>query len=294
MSVRSLCLSGGGVAGFVHVGVLSYLHENNLNKDVDTIVCTSVGSIVGALHAIGMTPEKMWTALCAMKHTLLEYSDISRFFLTFGMDSGEYMIAHLVDVFLSENVSPLVTFAQIANTKSKRLIITGTNVSKHETIYFSPDTSPDMRVLDAIRISVSIPFLFSAARYDGNIFADGGIMDNYPLQFALRDFEKRYPSEQITQGVLGSYIENMNPKDILHFEDYIYNIFACCLKRYHKEKEHPCTIYAPLTNVSSIDFSLDTACRRKLHDIGYAAAAEHFQTETEMDDSNSENVQSKK
>jgi NTE family protein len=52
-----LVLSGGGARGFAHIGVLKVLEENNV--PIDYVVGTSMGSIIGGLYAIGLTPEEI-------------------------------------------------------------------------------------------------------------------------------------------------------------------------------------------------------------------------------------------
>ena len=50
-------LSGGGAKGISHIGVLKALEENNI--PIDYICGTSMGAIIGALYAMGYTPEQM-------------------------------------------------------------------------------------------------------------------------------------------------------------------------------------------------------------------------------------------
>src|SRR5262245_63253391 len=52
-----LVLAGGGARGGAHVGVLRVMEE--LRVPVDSIAGTSMGSIVGALYAVGYSPEEM-------------------------------------------------------------------------------------------------------------------------------------------------------------------------------------------------------------------------------------------
>jgi NTE family protein len=274
--MKSLCLSGGGIAGFVHIGVLQALHEKNLLHSVETIVCTSIGSVVGAFLSIGLSPMDIWDSLSEISHDVLEYNEMHRFFSTFGMDSGEYFVARLIDIFLCHGVKPTITFSQVLEKYGKRLVITGTNVSKHCAVHFSPESHGNMRILEAVRISISIPFLFSHVRHDGDVYVDGGIMDNYPIEYCLRDFRKRYPDLDENVGVLGSYIESMKPKTIANIEDFAYNLFACCLKRAEPHHMDPAyTIFIQIEDVSSVDFDIGYEKRLELRTIGYAAAADH-------------------
>ena len=52
-----LVLSGGGAKGIAHVGLIKALEEHNI--PIDYITGTSMGSIVGALYAMGYTPDEM-------------------------------------------------------------------------------------------------------------------------------------------------------------------------------------------------------------------------------------------
>ena len=52
-----LVLSGGGAKGLSHIGVIKALEENSV--PIDYICGTSIGSIVGGLYAIGMSPDEM-------------------------------------------------------------------------------------------------------------------------------------------------------------------------------------------------------------------------------------------
>lgn len=52
-----LALSGGGVKGAAHIGVIKALEENGIK--IDIIGGTSAGSIVATLYAMGYTPNEM-------------------------------------------------------------------------------------------------------------------------------------------------------------------------------------------------------------------------------------------
>ena len=53
-----LCLSGGGIKGAAHIGVIKALEEQNIQ--IDCISGTSSGSIVAAMYAMGYTPDEMF------------------------------------------------------------------------------------------------------------------------------------------------------------------------------------------------------------------------------------------
>src|SRR6185312_2731115 len=74
----------------------------------------------------------------------------------------------------------------------KRLYVFGTNLTQQAVQKFSYETTPDMAVADAVRISMSIPFFFEARYFEQNgnndAYCDGGVLNNYPID----TFDKQY------------------------------------------------------------------------------------------------------
>ncbi|MBI2785670.1 MAG: patatin-like phospholipase family protein, partial [Legionella longbeachae] len=69
--------------------------------------------------------------------------------------------------------------------KVKRLIITGTNITDKKLDIFSDETTPNMPIRTAARISASFPLVFQAVEYDGKKYIDGGAFDNLPVRHLL-------------------------------------------------------------------------------------------------------------
>ena len=90
-----LALSGGGVKGAAHIGVIKALEENGIK--IDAIAGTSIGSIVASLYAMGYTPEKMleifkYSAKEIMKTDARHFAGnlkTSKSLLGYGLLSGE-------------------------------------------------------------------------------------------------------------------------------------------------------------------------------------------------------------
>src|SRR5436189_6192867 len=59
-----LALSGGGAKGCAHVGVLRQLEKMHI--PVDYIAGTSMGAVIGALYASGMTPDEIENTLATI------------------------------------------------------------------------------------------------------------------------------------------------------------------------------------------------------------------------------------
>jgi hypothetical protein len=274
---KCLCLSGGGIFGFIHLGVLQYLEEKKLTRYIDTIVCTSIGAVIGCLLSIGMKSKEIYDEMENLDNGMLEYNKMEEFFEIYGMDSGEYFMAQIMDMFMKRNISPILTFSEHYVAFHKHLVITGTNVTKHMPTYFHYKTHPNMRILDAVRISISIPFLLSAVKCNDEIYVDGGITDNYPIEFAKNLIQDSSKGELLSY-IVGSYIDSFAVKKIGNIEDFIQGLFACCLNRENITKNDPCTIYTVITDVSAMDFGINSKTRKRLWSIGYENAKTYVTT----------------
>ncbi|KAJ3170014.1 hypothetical protein HDU87_000480 [Geranomyces variabilis] len=159
------------------------LHDEHMNTALETIVGSSAGAIVGALYAVGLSPKTILNALLSLdRGKVFRFDNADSFLEDFGLDDGKYFMAHMADIYLRNNTDPRITFRDVYKRYKKRLIVTGTNTSAHKPEYFSMDTAPDMRVLDAVRISMSIPLLFTAVRMDDSIMPN---TYNQPVSIAI-------------------------------------------------------------------------------------------------------------
>jgi NTE family protein len=97
------------------------------------------------------------------------------------------------------------------------------NLSTNFGEVYSPEHTPRKRVVDAVRRSMSIPLFFRAVEDDrGDVFVDGGVINNYPVK--LFDREKYLEDESLRR--IPKYYEEENTKLKAKFPKssaYIYN-----------------------------------------------------------------------
>ncbi len=156
-----IILSGGGVRGFAHAGILKALNEADIYPDV--ISGVSAGAIVGALYADGHSPDEIFEFFSEDK-SFFKYAKIripgKGLFKTVGLRDN--LSKHLKAKNLEDLELPL--------------IIAATNMSRGEVVYF--DKGP---ILDRVMASASIPVLFEPVEIDGDLYVDGGVLDNFPV-----------------------------------------------------------------------------------------------------------------
>ena len=176
-----LVLSGGGVRGISLIGALELLSEHGCLNQVHTYVGSSIGALASATFAIGYTSQELIDAISNLDVTRLHDIDLWKLSTDFGLDSGDRLKDFIKSLFKTKGIDPDITFQQFKTLIGKRLVVTGTCINQHTIKYFDDIRSPEVSVIDAIRISMSVPFVFTSPRHNGEWYTDGGLLDNFPL-----------------------------------------------------------------------------------------------------------------
>jgi predicted acylesterase/phospholipase RssA len=159
----ALVLSGGGARGFAHVGVLSVVEE--LQLPVDLVVGVSMGSIVGAGYAAGLSADDMANLARAMRLTSIFRPRPGR--LNLVNPAG--IRAVIQQIFGDRRFEDL----------DREMVVVSSSVTtgRHYVIRDGPIT-------DAIVASCSIPLVFPPVARDGHHLLDGGLIDGLPIAVA--------------------------------------------------------------------------------------------------------------
>lgn len=197
-------LSGGGVRGFAHIGVLKALEENGI--PIDYITGTSAGALVGSSYVIGRSPteiEKIFTHKEFIQYGkgiiseedlyyfLSKEKDPSWFTIKFGIDSAlRAKLPRSVINSAPADFTLLESTAQAsarANYNFDRFMIPFRCVasdikSKKQIIYKEGDLG------FAVRASMAFPLYFPPLTINDQILFDGGIYNNFPIDVMLNDF----------------------------------------------------------------------------------------------------------
>lgn len=187
----TLVLSGGGPAGTAFVGCVRYLEHTGAMQAMRCFVGSSAGAMAAFMCVIGMSADEMhqWIVRQFVDGDLLslDVEGVLEFPTRFGLDDGSRMINSLSDLLVA-HVSGRedVTFQELAKVTGRELVVCAANITlaKHE--FFSVSTTPDVSVLTAIRMSISVPLLFTPVPHRGCLYVDGSLFDNLPVDWVTR------------------------------------------------------------------------------------------------------------
>ena len=141
-----IALSGGGIKGLCHAGVLKALEEVGIKPDI--ISGVSAGAIVGALYADGYTPDEIATL----------FEDISfRQMTKFRIPDGGLFRIDAFEEFMLKNLR-----AKTFEALKIPLRIVATNLDKGTSVVFDKGN-----LINPIIASCSVPVLFTPKKIDG-------------------------------------------------------------------------------------------------------------------------------
>ena len=198
MTIKTLVLSGGAYKGFYTIGALKHLSDvgfYNINT-IEKIYGTSVGSILGALLCLKLNWDDMieyainkpWEKSFKFSiETLL--NTISKK----GFIQREFVEGIFVNLLKGAGLNTSSTLLDLYNHSKIELNIFSVNMTKFELERFSYKTQPDMKIIDVVYKSCSMPFVFQPQYYDNNCYVDGGVINPYPMNICLEDARKENP-----------------------------------------------------------------------------------------------------
>lgn len=188
-----IALSGGGIRGIAHAGVLKALEDNGIKPDI--IGGTSAGSLIASLYAMGYSPYYIYILFkrYAKELTYINsgpiISGIGSFMMNKkntlqGLKNGENIekvynqLAYKKGIRKINQIQMPIVIPTVDITSSKEYIFTNCipESEKNNAQYIT-----DITVGKAVRASSSFPAVFVPCEFEKHAFMDGGLLDNIPV-----------------------------------------------------------------------------------------------------------------
>lgn len=200
-----LVLSGGGHRGVAHIGVIKALEEHGIFPNI--ISGSSAGAVIGALYGAGHSTEIMLDFF--KKTKLFSISRLARKkpgFIDTDSFYDEIKSYFTVDSFEALNTELYVTTTDIVRGKTK--------------VYYKGE------LVKRLLATAAFPGVFTPVKMDNSLYADGGILNNFPVEPIRGKCD-------IIYGVYCSPVKKTRVEDYKHF----YNVMdrAYHLRMYNTE-----------------------------------------------------------
>jgi NTE family protein len=177
-------LSGGGMCAMAHVGALIELSKHVPIKAVKEWMGVSAGSFVAMCLCIGFTLNELEDFCVRFDFTnIKEYDSVPGWLLHFGIDTGE-RLHKLIDACLHvKGLSSDLTFKECQEKFGLSLKVIATDLNEAVHITFSSVDTPNYKVSNAVRASMTYPYYFQpyVCPETNHYLIDGAVISNYPL-----------------------------------------------------------------------------------------------------------------
>src|SRR5512139_2646542 len=163
-----LALGGGGARGLAHIGILKVLQREQI--PIDVISGTSMGGIVGAMHAVGLSTEQM-------EAEALKRGDLGQIFklIDLRLIGSGLLGGKRIKKLLADMLGAGTTFADL---RLPFAVVSVDYTSGREVVL------KDGNVVDAVRATMSVPGVFEPVELNRCNLLDGGVLNNVPVDVA--------------------------------------------------------------------------------------------------------------
>ena len=241
---------------FAMLGVLQVLEDNGKLSNVHEISGASAGSMIGLFLSI-KNPYKVKDILeTTLSIDVPTYTklNLQTFLNNFGFVPHEPIKELLIELCRGKNP----TFKQL----KKKLIVSACCLNTQKTEYFSVDTHPNMCVIDAVCMSMTVPFLFETIKHNNFTYLDGGTCEIVPTM----SFINKDPSEVV---VLRLQINKVCIPEIKSIRDFIGGLIQLAVNNRTMEKTCYKEICIDLGTMNIFDFLMDLEGKLKLYLLGH-------------------------
>ncbi|MBE0639185.1 MAG: patatin-like phospholipase family protein [Bacteroidales bacterium] len=201
----AVVLSGGGSRGAAHVGVLKALEENNI--PIDYIAGSSIGAFVGGLYAAGYSPAEIEVFLTSAEMKRWSTGEPNPKFTNFFRESEPDASWINLDFDFSKRISRILPSSLVSSEEMDFAIMelfAAANAAAGNDFdsLFIPfrcvasDIDESVPVIlsrgdlgNAVRASLTFPFVFKPIRIEGRLLFDGGMYNNFPQDVAIEAFK---------------------------------------------------------------------------------------------------------
>lgn len=286
-----LVLSGGGAKGIAHVGLIKALEENNI--PIDYITGTSMGSIVGALYAMGYTPDEMLEIMTSQEFLDWAFGNVPKEDIYYFLQPEH--TPEIVTINLGQRQEENISSNKIVNNIVPGSVINPLPMNYAIMELFDPYTAQcdgDFDKLfvpyraiasnvnkkrkevlrsgnlgDAVRASMTIPIAYKPITINGDVMYDGGIYDNFPVQPMEEEFHPDF--------IIGSRLASSDTTEVpLHEKNILSQLLSFVMQEntYTIAPEKGIVVMCPTQGFSMFDFADAQAIYERGYKIGIEMA----------------------
>lgn len=259
--INNICFSGGGLKGGAYIGVLRYLEEYDMLKNIHSYSGTSIGSVYSLCMILGYSSKELEKMYTDLDYSLLEDININFLISKKGLLSTKKIEYFLKRIIVKKGYDENISFENLFKNTGKTLYVETCRIRDNSSYSFNKNNTPEFPVYKACLYSINVPLLF--IEQDG--FIDGCFSKNIPLDV--------FSSEN----TVGFYvITNCTENKVDTLFSYINTVIGCIMIKSSMAecKNHTKNGYSIIyitTEIGSLDVNASNEIKIEAITAGYDA-----------------------
>jgi predicted acylesterase/phospholipase RssA len=178
--IKNIIFSGGGMKGWAYIGTIKALNEYIPYKNIEQVIGVSIGGLFGLFYILKMDPDFILDYVMNLSFKDLIDIDLDDILTNQSLLSGIRLTEILREI-ISFKINPDITFGELRLHSNILFTVNALNIDDSKLDYFNYTLTPNVKVLDAVRASCNLPFVFPSYSINGKNYFDGGICNNCPV-----------------------------------------------------------------------------------------------------------------
>jgi len=239
MPIKHIVLEGGAYLGISTLGALSMLQKEDFYdiNQIQTIYGSSIGAVIGGLLCLKLE----WKVLLEYIrdrpwYKILKFSPDQLFTMAAnkGIFDSSFFYKTFNNLLQSKDLNNDISMKELYEYSKIELHVITTKLNDFTIVDISHKTHPDLKFIQAVYQSSTIPILFQPSWYGTSYFLDGGLINNYPIDLCLKNGAQ-------AEEILGVKYNTLKSSKILGkedgFLDYLLHLFRKLFSKQQKEHE---------------------------------------------------------
>lgn len=261
MKIKHICISSGGYAGIYGLGALEKLQESSFYSysDLSSVYGTSIGSVLSLIilldidwkYVIHYVTKRPW-------YKLLHITDLFKLYETKGLFHVDLFYAIYEPLFKMKQYDLSITFLELYKKTNISFHVFATDVSTFDYKEFSHITCPDMKVIDAVYMSSSIPVIFEPLWVDNTFYIDGAVHISDPTILCQ---QRNIEEKDNILSIVFKRNKDLQFQQDMNFVSYLTSIVFNIMKEMNKKNKidekdtHRHVLYIPFDDISIDTFN---------------------------------------
>lgn len=278
VDINTLVISGGAMKGLLYIGTLQLLSELNILNKIKFYYGTSVGGILLTCINLGWDINDILKFSIKFPLDCLIDLNIDNLGEIYGLVPHENYEILFKKVISYKGHPENITFEELYKSTNKELNLITYSIKHNKCIALNYQTTPNLQLWKALHATSSLPILVPPLEINDDIYIDGGITENFPIDRVKLENKNKMIGICSTpyKTDWDNILKNINNKNIINYFEYSIEILKILYYNAENYSNELCFKLDLSNKNGHYNLGLDETSKKDIIDIGYNQAKEQI------------------